>query len=163
MLSTAHRILDGSCAIVKYITRKGLPRKKKVWSLADKRDSILYKVAHPNHPSTKWTMACAANYHWHYRLFIALCNEYTLRYHKIHKTDRLLRDMLADTPRGITRNSLHDVYPFALAMKQNPECIDHSDPVGSYRKFYETKQARFKMVWTNRPTPPWFNVSSIIH
>jgi hypothetical protein len=31
-----------------------------------------------------------------------------------------------------------------------------SDVVESYRAFYQTKQDRFKMVWSKRPIPEWF-------
>jgi len=41
-------------------------------------------------------------------------------------------------------------------MANFPECIVE-DPVQSYRNFYQTKQERFKMVWTDRPIPEWFN------
>ena len=44
---------------------------------------------------------------------------------------------------------------FKLAMGSNPECVS-DDPIESYRKFYKTKQARFKMVWTKRSQPKWF-------
>jgi hypothetical protein len=40
-------------------------------------------------------------------------------------------------------------------MGSNPECM-LPDPVESYRRFYKTKQARFKMVWTKRDIPTWF-------
>lgn len=159
MLSTAHRLLDGSMTIVPYVTKKGKHRKKKVWTLHDSREDTLYKVAHPSHPSTKWTMMAALNYDWHYFLFVALCDEYTFRYNKIHKTDSLLRSILSARPNNIVRGESNDIVPFALAMKSNTECQDLSDPVGSYRKFYKTKQARFKMLWTNRPIPNWFKVS----
>jgi hypothetical protein len=51
--------------------------------------------------------------------------------------------------------------PFALAMKSEPQCIDYENPVRSYRMFYQTKQTRFKMVWTKRDIPNWFNTSYI--
>jgi hypothetical protein len=47
-------------------------------------------------------------------------------------------------------------------MKANPECIDYNDIVGSYRKFYQTKQARFKMAWTKRPVPEWFCINKLV-
>jgi hypothetical protein len=43
-------------------------------------------------------------------------------------------------------------------MKANPECMFPNDPVRSYREFYQTKQARFKMLWTKRDIPEWFRV-----
>ena len=47
--------------------------------------------------------------------------------------------------------------PQPLAMKANPECMNYNDIVGSYRKFYQTKQDRFKMAWTKRSIPVWFD------
>ena len=129
MLSTAHRLLDGV------------------------DDDVLYKVAHKHHPSTKWTMQSFQNYAWHYKLFVALCAEYTHRYRKIHLTYRKLGKKLQIAPRNIPNTELT---PFALAMKSNPECMDPTDPVASYRAFYLTKKDRFKMAWTSRPIPDWF-------
>ena len=31
------------------------------------------------------------------------------------------------------------------------------DTVESYRLYYQTKQDKFNMVWTNRDIPEWFN------
>jgi len=149
MLSTVHRMLDGvmerrpskSGAMLQY------------WKLNDQRESILYKACHFNHPSTVWTRESKANYQWHYKHFIALCDEYTYRYGKVHSTDTKLRIALQQIPTNIPEKHMT---PFKLAMGSNPECI-LEDAVESYRRFYETKQKRFTMVWTKRPVPKWFN------
>jgi hypothetical protein len=88
---------------------------------------------------------------------VALCNEYTYRYGKVHSTDTLLRKALMNLP---TNLPIGYKTQFPLAMKDFPECIDYNDVVGSYRKFYQTKQARFKMVWTKRSVPEWFAVAA---
>lgn len=159
LLSTAHRVLDGKMEIVTVLTKSGKYRKKKVWSVSSNLDSILYKATHINHPSNIWTRECAANYDWNYRLFIALCDEYTYRYGKIHLSDKKLREVLKQFPSNINRKT--PLTPFALAMNSRPECIDKKDPVGSYRKFYMTKQERMKMVWTNRQIPEWFKFHEV--
>lgn len=149
MLSTVHRMLDGvmerrpskSGAMLQY------------WKLNDQRESILYKACHFNHPSTVWTRESKANYQWHYKHFIALCDEYTYRYGKVHSTDTKLRIALQQIPTNIPEKHMT---PFKLAMSSNPECM-LEDAVESYRRFYETKQKRFTMVWTKRPVPKWFN------
>jgi len=123
------------------------------WKLNDQRESILYKACHFNHPSTVWTRESKANYQWHYKHFIALCDEYTYRYGKVHSTDTKLRIALQQIPTNIPEKHMT---PFKLAMGSNPECI-LEDAVESYRRFYETKQKRFTMVWTKRPVPKWFN------
>jgi len=45
-------------------------------------------------------------------------------------------------------------------MGSNPECM-FADPVKSYRAFYHTKQERFKMDWTKRNVPEWFNYANV--
>lgn len=153
LLSTAHRLLDGSQST--YFSAKS-NKYKKHWLLQDVREPIIYKVAHPHHPATKWVMQSSANYNWLYRLFVALCDEYTFRYNKTIKTDLLLRDILANLPANIPVCSSDIVSNFVLAMKSSPECMDHSDPIESYRKFYMTKTKRFGMNWTRRRKPLWF-------
>lgn len=152
MLSTAHRILDGSMS-----RRPSKSGKTKVryWSMGDNREDILYKAVHCGHPCTVWTMESHSNYKWHYELFKELCKEYTYRYGKVHATETKLMDVLKEIPKNIKKSYMT---PFALAMGSNPECINHDDPIGSYQQFYQTKQDRFKMSWSKRETPHWFKV-----
>ena len=156
MLSTAHRIIDGYSS--KAASKSG-KMQVKVWVHPDQElDDVLYKATHSTHPCTAWTMTSSTNYDWHYRHFVALCDEYTYRYGKVHLTDKLLRQKLSGLPNNINHGPLTK---FALAMKSNPECMFPDDPVRSYRAFYQTKQERFKMVWTNREVPEWFKVKEI--
>lgn len=149
MLSTVHRMLDG--------TMERRPSKSgamlQYWKLHDDREDIVYKACHFNHPSTIWTRESKANYDWHYKHFIGLCDEYTYRYGKVHSTDTKLRKHLVHAPNNIPMKGLT---PFKLAMGSNPECM-FEDAVKSYRAFYHTKQAKFNMAWTKRPQPKWFN------
>jgi len=154
MLSTAHRLLDGDL----HIDESG-KRKKKVWVHPDQTlENALYKVAHPSHPCTIWTIESKGNYNWHYNHFVALCNEYRYRYGKIHLTDIKLRYLLMDAPKNIPDTGRT---PFKLAMGSNPECIDNNNPVESYRRFYKTKQQRFSMIWSKRNVPEWFQRSGV--
>lgn len=150
MLSTAHRMLDGT---EQRRPSKSGKRMSKYWELPDDREQILYKAVHMGHPCTVWTMQSHMNYAWHYSHFVALCDEYTHRYDKVHSTDTKLRQILSHMPTNIP---LTGMTPFALAMGVAPHCINKNDPVGSYREFYQTKQDRFKMVWSKRKTPDWF-------
>jgi hypothetical protein len=155
MLSTAHRVLDG---VVSLRPSKSGKRNVKYWTLHDDRENVLYRPVHVNHPCTVWTMINSSNYQWHYEHFVALCDEYTYRYGKQHRSDMLLRSILKNLPKNIPRGLLT---PQPLAMNSNPECIDRNDIVGSYRKFYQTKQHRFKMVWSKRPAPEWFTYANL--
>ena len=153
MLSTAHRMLDG---VMSTGPSKSGKRISKKWTHPDpEMERVLYKAVHIQHPCTVWTMKSNNNYTWHWIHFTALCEEYTHRYGKVHSTDTLLRDMLQQLPRNIPIDYLTNQ---PLAMKSNPECMFPNDIVGSYRAFYQTKQERFRMAWTNRPIPEWFKV-----
>ncbi len=158
MLSTAHRMLDGK--LTKRPSQSGKTMSK-YWELSDPiMEKALYKAVHTGHPCTVWTMETNSNYNWHYKHFIALCDEYTKRYGKVHMTDTKLRDILRRPP--VMTNYSNERTPFRLAMGASPECIDHSDPIGSYRKFYQTKQERFSMTWTNSIVPDWFRYNVAI-
>jgi len=150
MLSTVHRMLDG---VQTRMPSKSGKTMSKAWTLPDSRDDILYRAVHMHHPCTIWTAESNNNYNWHYVHFVALCDEYQYRYGKVHATNTLLRDALKNPPINIPTGPLTKQ---PLAMKANPECMDYRDIVGSYRKFYQTKQDRFKMAWTKRPVPEWF-------
>ncbi len=149
MLSTVHRMLDGQLE-----TRMSVAGRKSKYYNHD-NDDVLYRAVHHNHPSTVWTRESKSNYEWHYAHFVALCDEYKHRYNKTHATDVKLRLALEITPCNIPDIS---ETPFKLAMGANPECQFPEDPVKSYRLFYQTKQDRFKMVWSHRPIPEWFEV-----
>ena len=151
MLCTAHRILDG-----KLETRpsKSGKRQVKYWALDDSREDVLYKPVHMNHPCTKWSMETRGNYLWAYQLFTAMLDEYTYRYKKVHLCDTKLRKVLCNPPHNIGTDM--SLTPHPLAMGSNPDCIDHDDVIGSYRKYYKSKQERFDMVWSPRPVPSWW-------
>ena len=160
MLSTTHRLLDGLCVPQSVTSLKtGKTRLKKTWQLKDQEaNAVLYNVTHPGHPSTVWTMESLANYTWHYYHFCALCDEYTHRYGKKHKTDAKLRLALCWAPKSIANIPQTQ---FRLAMESQPQCKNPADPISSYRAFYRTKQSRFKMVWSKRTTPDWFTAVEI--
>jgi len=149
MISTVHRMLDGKLEIRKSKTG----RRQKYYD--HPLDDILYKAVHHKHPSTIWTSESVENYKWHYKHFIALCHEYEFRYGKQHASYLKLGEVLRNHPMNISHIP---ETPFKLAMGSNPECQFPDDPVKSYRLFYQTKQDRFKMVWTKRNKPEWFNV-----
>ena len=156
MLSTAHRILDGEM----YIEKSANGRNIKRWRLDDEREDVLMKACHTGHPCTLWTMESINNYRWHYSHYCALAAEYEYRYGKKHgafNRDTEIGEMLKWLPKKLYASQPDSrPTPFRLAMKANPECMVEGDPVQSYRNFYHTKQDRFKMAWTKRDIPWWF-------
>jgi len=154
MLSTAHRMLDG--VATKRPSKSGKTMVK-YYELDDyEAELIYYKAVHFNHPCSIWCRETDSNYRWLWQHMYSLCQEYTHRYGKMHKSESVLWP-LQSLPFNIKKGP---ITPFALAMKSNPECINKNDPVKSYRSFYQTKQTRFKMVWTKRDVPNWFEVNN---
>ena len=109
-----------------------------------------YKLSHKNHPSAIWTRECVENYIWLCDLGLELCNEYTYRYGKRHKSQDIIEWCLLNVPNIPEKG---DITPFALAM---PDECKVGDAVASYRVYYMVEK-REMAVWKNRETPEWFN------
>lgn len=133
LLSTAHRILD-NC-----------------------QDPILYRITHKNHPSAVWVRKSVHNYNWLYELFIALCDEYTRRYGKIHLTDTKLRYVLNTPPKNIPN------VPFTQPTQAMPNEYKHEDSVIAYRQYYIHAKNKFATWKIPEHKPSWFitSISSI--
>jgi len=145
LLSTAHRVLDGTESTV----LTGTGRRKKSWTLPDNRDSVLYSATHINHPSAIWARRGEQNYRWLFTLFCELLEEYTYRYGKQHATTRLLTT-LARPPKNIKMDE-----PFTEPTPAMPDDYKVAgDSVQSYKNYYlGDKQRMFS--WKNRETPHW--------
>jgi len=144
LLSTAHRVLDGQ----QYIDASS-GRKIKRWRLLDERESVLYSATHIHHPSAVWTRQSNNNYNWLYCHFIALMDEYTYRYGKIHKCHNML-SYLKTPPSNIPINFFTPPPP---AM---PDQYKVSDSVQSYRNYYiDGKKHLHK--YTKRAPPTWLS------
>lgn len=152
LLSTAHRLLDGTQMVV--LSKSG--RKQKVWTLPDSRDERLYRATHVNHPSAVWCRENHLRYNWLWTLLFALCEEYTYRYGKVHKCQKTgLVDVLANVPAKI-KISADFSYP-TPAMPD--ECKVPGDVIASYRNYYNMKKqaiASWRGKVASRNTPDWF-------
>jgi len=144
LLSTAHRILDGT----EFTGVSKTGRKQTRFVLSDSRESILYSATHVNHPSAVWVRKSDANYAWLFRLFGELMDEYTYRYGKTHACERLA-DALSYRPKNIPKGSFTEPTP---AMPDNYKVS--GDSISSYKNYYlGDKQRMFS--WKKRPTPEW--------
>lgn len=146
LLSTAHRLLDGS----KY-TESVNNKKLKRWSLSDKRETKLYKAAFFNHPCAVWVRENSANYRYTANLLYALCKEYTYRYDKIHKVERTILPYLLQLPKNITHSNTQT--PPYLAMPV--ERVIYESAVENYRNYYLVDKS-YIGVWTKREIPEWW-------
>lgn len=143
ILSTAHRVLDGSEYFV-----QGKKRRVRKYLLLDSREYLLYASTHVNHPSAVWVRQSAANYQWLYFHFIGLLDEYIFRYNKIHKCARLIPD-LRILPTNIKRT------PFTDPPRAMPdEYIVSGSAVASYRNYYSGAKKHLHS-WKNAQIPDW--------
>jgi hypothetical protein len=131
ILSTNHRILDGD--------EKGV--------LPDGRQENFYKATHRNHPSTVWARQSIQNYNWVVDHLHGLLQEYTHRYKKTHKTQRLFFD-LQSPPMELKD---YDWTPPPSCM---PEEYRIGTYVDNYREYYRKAKSHIHK-WTNREPPDW--------
>lgn len=149
MLSTAHRLLDGTP--VKRPSKSGKTMQT-YYYFGDERDTTYYLDVHRNHPCTTWTMESRANYIWHYKHFQALAEEYEYRRNKVHATWEKIGWLLATPPINIPAGELTE---FAQAMKAFPDCMVPGDAVAAYRNYYHHAKEFAKWEW-RRPAPDWW-------
>jgi len=151
LLSTAHRVLDG----VELSGLSASGRKKKFWTLADSRDYTLYKATHIHHPSAVWVRQSKENYLWLANMLLALCEEYTYRYGKVHKTERdgLVNVLLKNIPNNIADSNFTQPTP---AMPDEVKIA--GDSIKSYRNYYINNKTHLAS-WKKRRTPGWYNAN----
>jgi len=149
MLSTAHRVLDGEM----WIGQNRVGRSLKRWFLEDGvMNHSLYKASHINHPSNVWVRQSDSNYEYLYKLWKALCKEYSHRYNRIHLSWEKLHSALIIPPEKIKSGEFTEPPP---AMKAYPHCIIKGDSITSYQHFYWEDKREFAK-WTNRNKPTWW-------
>lgn len=144
LLSTAHRVLDGTPISV--LNENG--RRVKRWVLPDDRETVLYLATHQNHPSAVWSRANKYNYKWLYCHWLGLMQEYKHRYGKQHSCERMIFT-LCKVPNNIADNPFTDPPP---AMDKQYIISDNS--IDNYRNYYNTGK-RHLHKYTNRTVPPW--------
>ncbi len=111
---------------------------------------------HKNHPCTIWTRTSKSNWLWLHKHAMAMCAEYTRRYHKTHSWESKLATLtVPDLPEvGLT--------PFARAIKkkQYPELLDPNiTTVEAYRKYYLIDKARFAKWKAPSQPPDWWDTN----
>jgi hypothetical protein len=93
-----------------------------------------YKRTHYNHPCTQWARKTTANYDWLCRLGLALCDEYTRRYGRRHKSQDVIEWCEECIPDAVP---LGELTPFAQAMPDEFKHVD--DPIQAYKAYYRYK------------------------
>lgn len=105
-----------------------------------------------NHPCAKWVARTEGNYKWTYTLAIELCHEFTHRTGFQHHLASDVARMIYPPFRLMEGLDKQLTIPPPVVPKRFivPSCV-----MTSYRKFYEHKAARMRMLWTKRIQPMW--------
>ena len=110
-----------------------------------------YKRSYYNHPCTKWARESQANYEWLLVHAYSLCEEYFLRYGKVHKSLDAI-DWCDNNSHKLGLDQRLGLTPFAQAM---PDEYKNDDAVQAYRDYYNGEKAYFAK-WKLTTTPAWF-------
>jgi hypothetical protein len=145
LLCTAHRLIDG----VLYTGKTKTGRNMKRWLLSDRRENVLYKASHVNHPSAIWVRQNSLHYDWLRELMGSLLREYSYRYDKTHKCAEIYRE-LQIKPNGIATVEWQDP---PQAMPDDAKVS--GDSVLAYRNYYCMHKRRMAK-WKYRDTPDWY-------
>ena len=110
-----------------------------------KQDGTPYRTQHGafrNHPCTQWAAANQYNLAWLIAHGLALCEEYTLRYHKIHTCQDVIHqatriyDSIFDEPVYV---AYHKVKRFTRAMPEDIKYDTTIDTIEAYKRYLNTK------------------------
>jgi hypothetical protein len=96
-----------------------------------------YKRAHVNHPSTKWVRQSIQHYDWLIQHGLEICNEFTKRYGKHHKTQDVLEWLQINKP-NIPDNG------FIAPPQCMPDEFKEPDTLEAYKKFYILDKVKIK-------------------
>ena len=109
-----------------------------------------YRSTHKNHPCAVWTRECIENYEWLCVLANHLCDEYSSRYNKTHKTASVITWCTLNKP-NLRINKHITPLPLCMPSEYKSECV-----VNSYRAFYLYEKSKFAK-WNFSDTPPWYS------
>lgn len=113
-----------------------------------------YKATHGNHPSNVWCRTTDSNYAWLLAHMIALCDEYSFRYGKVHASEALIPNLRAGQafiPKG-------PLTPFANCAARSDMGIDFkwmTDVTSAYKMYLVSRWARDSKFpnWSKRGQP----------
>ena len=114
-----------------------------------------YKRTHYNHPCAIWTRTSKENFLWLVKHGIALCEEYTFRYGKIHKSKAVIFWCLKNIKKikFSQKKRTHFVLCFDIKHKKK-------NTVESYREYYRTEKRKIANWNKERSKPNWFRFKS---
>ena len=131
----------------KHVVKMIVETAQMLCTTASKQGSeVPYRPTHANHPCTLWTGESVSNWNWLVEHGIEMCEEYTRRYRKVHKTQSVI-EWCRDS--GVGPKVDLGLTPFRLAMPERYKC---DDAVTSYRDYYLGEKSRFARWKTGAPS-----------
>lgn len=110
----------------------------------------LYKKTHKKHPCVLWAQQSIQNYCWLCQHALALCKEYTTRYGKIHRSEKVILWCIDNLP---NLSEAVGVSEFAEVM---PSKYKRRSSVYAYRLYYIGEKSKFAKWNKGRECPEWF-------
>ena len=162
------QMLHTNILYMQFVKSRGKePQLKDLKAFHKTTGSELMKPAMLNHPSTIWARQSIANFHWLYQHGIALCEEYTYRYNKVHGSqDRIITGMRERynidhvfPHRGLNPVTIAMFDEYRIDLKEysqkNPNWTGWDFVIASYRHYYLEGKWRIAE-WRNNRKPEWF-------
>ncbi|APR98744.1 pyrimidine dimer DNA glycosylase/endonuclease V [Wolbachia endosymbiont of Folsomia candida] len=118
-------------------------------SITDKNISVPYKLTHRNHPCSVWARQ-SKKFDWLISHGKELCKEYTYRYKKKHKSEKVID--WCDSNKDLLVFQSTDMQAFVQALPEQHKC---NDAVEAYRKYYLQDKMRFAKWEKGREVPDW--------
>lgn len=115
---------------------------------------IPYRLSHKNHPCAIWARESLSNYLYLCELGLELCNEYTYRYGKRHKSLEVIMWCISNKP------NIPDI-GFTEPARAMPDEYKVKSVVQSYRNYYIGAKSGFAN-WKNRDIPEWFKLDEVL-
>lgn len=115
---------------------------------------IPYRLSHKNHPCAIWARESLSNYLYLCELGLELCNEYTYRYGKRHKSLEVIMWCISNRP------NIPDI-GFTEPARAMPDEYKVKSVVQSYRNYYIGAKSGFAN-WKNREVPEWFILDEVL-
>jgi|TARA_R100000081_G_C4820231_1_gene179212 hypothetical protein len=144
------------------------PTLRQLKEFHSKIDSKLMKPAMLNHPSTIWARQSNHNAKWLYEHGIALCDEYTYRYGKVHGSESRIKDTVFHIQDGDWKQATPVFIAMADKYRLNREDYFQQYPldtewdfvIESYRHYYLEAKWSFAS-WKKREPPIWWGKDHI--
>ena len=104
-------------------------------------DDNLYKTAYPKHPMTIWVGDSLENFKYALSLGEWLAIQYTYRYKKVHKSQRIIDYIRFHKLKNVVKNFTK--VKFTPPPQCMPDEYKHKDYITAYKQYYVGEKKRF--------------------